>query len=89
MPLPTAPTLRPNNPETRLADHQTNKVLLIRGLVGVLLGLIVLLSPAFITAPDVQGLVATASLAGWAVLVLGCALIGLHVWRRMNAQVKP
>ena len=89
MPLPNAPTRRPNNPNTRLADKKANNDLLIKGVLCVLIGLGVLVSPYYITSPGMQGIVAKASLVGWFALVLGCAFLGLYAKRRMTAQGKP
>ena len=88
MPLPNAPTRRPNNPNTRLADKKANSDLLLKGVLCVLIGLGVLVSPYFITSPGMQGIVAQASLVGWFALVLGCAFLGLYIKRRMSAQRK-
>ena len=88
MPLPNAPTHRPNNPNTRLADKKANSDLLLKGVLCVLIGLGVLVSPYFITSPGMQGIVAQASLVGWFALVLGCAFLGLYIKRRMSAQRK-
>lgn len=88
MPLPNAPTQRPNNPNTRLADKKANSDLLLKGVLCVLIGLGVLVSPYFITSPGMQGIVAKASLVGWFALVLGCAFLGLYAKRRMSAQGK-
>ena len=89
MPLPTAPTRRPNNPNTRQADKKANGDLLLKGILCVLIGLGVLVSPHFITSPGMQGIVANASLVGWFALVLGVAFIGLYVRRHLTAPVKP
>jgi hypothetical protein len=88
MPLPEAPTRRPNNPGTRLASSKANSDLLIKGILCAFIGLGVLLAPYFVTSPGMQGIVAKSSLVGWFALVLGCAFIGVHVWRRAMAQVK-
>jgi len=88
MPLPNAPTHRPNNPNTRLADKKANSDLLLKGVLCALIGLGVLVSPYFITSPGMQGIVAKASLVGWFALVLGCAFLGLYSKRRMSAQGK-
>lgn len=88
MPLPNAPTQRPNNPQTRRADQKTNTLLLILGLLCAFLGLSALLLPALVSVPEMQDVLVTTSLAGWVALGLGGALIALHVWRRMTAQVK-
>ena len=89
MPLPNAPTRRPNNPATRQADSKANKELLFKAILLGLIGLGVLLSPYFITSPGMQGIVANASLVGWFALVLGCAFMGLYVKRRLSASGKP
>ena len=89
MPLPTAPTRRPNNPVTRQSDKKANYDLLTKGILCVLIGLGVLLSPHYITSPGMQGIVANASAVGWFALVLGLAFIGLHVRRRIAAPGKP
>jgi hypothetical protein len=89
MPLPNAPTRRPNNPTTRQADRKANSDLLIKGILCVLIGLGVLVSPHFITSTGMQGIVAKASLVGWFALVLGCAFLGLYLKRRMTAASKP
>ena len=88
MPLPNAPTRRPNNANTRLADKKANNDLLIKGILCILIGLGVLVSPYYVTSPGMQGIVAKASLVGWFALVLGVAFTGLHVRRRMTAQDK-
>ena len=88
MPLPNAPTRRPNNPNTRLADKKANSDLLLKGVLCILIGLGVLVSPYFITSPGMQGIVAQASLVGWFALVLGVAFTGLYVKRRVSAQDK-
>ena len=88
MPLPNAPTQRPNNSTTRLADKKANGDLLLKGVLCALIGLGVLVSPYFITSPGMQGIVAKASLVGWFALVLGVGFIGLYVRRRMTAQIK-
>ena len=89
MPLPNAPTRRPNNPATRQSDGKANNDLLIKGILCVLIGLGVVLSPYFVTSPGMQGIVANASLVGWFALVLGVAFIGLYIRRRLAAPVKP
>lgn len=89
MPLPDAPTRRPNNAGNRQADSKANSDLLIKGILCAFIGLGVLLSPYFISSPGMQGIVAKSALVGWFALVLGCAFIGVHVWRRVAAQAKP
>ena len=89
MPLPNAPTRRPNNPNTRLADKKANNDLLIKGILCIFIGLGVLVSPYHINSPGMQDIVAKASLVGWFSLVLGVAFTGLHVRRRLSASSKP
>ena len=84
MPLPNAPTRRPNNPTNRQSDKKTNNDLLTKGVLCSLIGLGVLLSPYFVTSPGMQGIVANASLVGWFALVLGLAFIGLYAKRRLS-----
>lgn len=80
MPLPNAPTQKPNN---NLARQKANNELAIKGVLCTLIGLGVLVSPYFITSPGMQGIVAKSSLVGWFALVLGLAFVGLYVRRRM------
>jgi hypothetical protein len=58
------------------------KDLLFKGVMLALIGLVVLISPAFIKAPGFQQAVAGSSLVGWFALVLGIAFIGQWAWRR-------
>ncbi|MFZ2388986.1 MAG: hypothetical protein WB542_14505 [Polaromonas sp.] len=88
MPLPNAPTRRPNNPASRQADKKASNELLFKAILLGLIGLGVLLSPYFITSPGMQGIVANASVVGWFALVLGCAFLGLYIRRRMAASAK-
>ncbi len=80
MPLPTAPTQKPNNNNAR---NKTNNELLIKGILCVLIGLGVLVTPHFISSPGMQGIVAKSALVGWFALVLGLAFLGLYGRRRM------
>ena len=88
MPLPIPPTRRPSTPASRQADNKANNELLFKGILCALIGLAVLTSPYFITSPGMQGIVAKSSLLGWFALVLGCAFIGVYIWRRMAAPTK-
>ncbi len=89
MPLPNAPTRRPNNPASRQSDSKANKELLFKAILLALIGLGVLLSPYFITSPGMQGIVAKASVVGWFALVLGGAFLAVYIRRRLTAQSKP
>lgn len=88
MPLPIPPTRRPSTPASRQADNKANNELLFKGILCALIGLGVLTSPYFITSPGMQGIVAKSSLVGWFSLVLGCAFIGVYIWRRLVAPTK-
>jgi len=90
MPLPPAPDQKPVIPARRQAasELKANNELLIKGILCVLIGLGVLVSPYFITSPGMQGIVAQSSLVGWFALVLGCAFVGLYVRKRMTAKAK-
>lgn len=82
MPLPTAPTRRPNNPGKRQAGRKANASLLLMGILCVLVGLGLGVSPRFITSPGLHDVLTLAAGMGWGVLALGCALIGWYAWRR-------
>ena len=83
MPLPSAPTQKPGTAASRT---KANNELAIKGILCVLIGLGVLLSPYFITSPGMQGIVARSSLVGWFALVLGIAFVGLYARRRIAAS---
>lgn len=85
MPLPSAPTQQPNNTNVR---RKANNELLLKGILCLLIGLGVLVSPYFITSPGMQGIVAKSSLVGWFALVLGIAFIGLYGKRRMGGTAR-
>jgi hypothetical protein len=89
MPLPEAPTRRPNNPASRQADNKANNDVLIKGILCILIGLGVVVSPYFITSPGMQGIVANTAVVGWFALVLGCGFIGVYIKRRLAASKKP
>lgn len=81
MPLPPPPIRRHSN--------KANNELLVKGLLCVLIGLAVLVSPYFISSPGMQGIVAKASLVGWFALVLGLGFIGVYVRRRLAGRTGP
>ena len=61
---------------------KARKDLLIKGLFLIVLGLIVLMSPAFIKAPGFAEAVGGSSVVGWFSLVLGIAFLGQWALRR-------
>lgn len=79
MPLPSAPTRKPHNSAGTRAGNE----LLFKGVLCMLIGLTVLLSPRFITSSGMQSIVANSSWVGWFSLVLGAALTGVYLRRRM------
>ena len=79
MPLPNAPTRKLENSSSTRANNE----LLFKGVLCLLIGLAVLLSPRFITSPGMQGIVANSSWVGWFALVLGVALTGVYLRRRL------
>ena len=91
MPLPAAPAQKPNVPARRAAASalKANNELLVKGLLCLLIGAGVLVSPYFITSPGMQSIVAQSSLVGWFAVVLGAAFVGLYARRRMAVASKP
>ena len=90
MPQPAAPHQKPliTAPPLAASTLKANNELMIKGILCVLIGLAVLVSPYFISSPGMQGIVAKSSLVGWFALVLGCAFLGLYARRRMAAPAK-
>ncbi len=82
MPLPSEPTQKPSN---KLSRHKANNELAIKGILLIMIGLGILVSPYFITSPGMQNIVARSTLVGWFALVLGIAFIGLFFKRRRAA----
>ncbi|MEH3086868.1 MAG: hypothetical protein PGN26_10115 [Xylophilus ampelinus] len=64
------------------------KHLLERGIACIVIGLAVLLSPSFITAPQLRATIAGASVVGWFGVVLGVALVAVALKRRAGGR-KP
>ena len=90
MPLPRPPTQPPtqktiNKPGTHAATKANNE-LAIKGILCILIGLGVVVSPYFITSPGMQGIVAKSAAVGWFALVLGVAFVGLYARRRMAGR---
>ena len=79
LPLPQAPTQQPS----KKLNTQANNELAIKGILCILIGLGVVISPYFITSPGMQGIVAKSAAVGWFALVLGFAFVGLYARRRM------
>ena len=69
-----------------LKANKANNELLQKGVLCVLIGVAVLISPAFLTSPGMRSIVAASALVGWFALVLGCAFLGLYIRRRIVAR---
>ena len=89
MPLPTAPKNRPSHNQNHNKGTKANNELLFKGVLCMLIGLGVLLSPYFITSPGMQGIVAQSALVGWFALVLGVAFAALYVRRCVASKAAP
>lgn len=81
MPLPSAPTRRPNNPGSRQADRKADAGLLVKGILCLFIGLGLGRSPRFVTSPGLHDSLTLVAMVGWGVLALGFALIGWYAWR--------
>jgi hypothetical protein len=80
MPLPQAPTQKP----TTKINTKANNELAIKGILCILIGLGVVVSPYFISSPGMQGIVAQSAVVGWFALALGLAFVGLWARRRIG-----
>ena len=57
----------------------------IKGILCIMIGLGVVVSPYFITSTGMQSIVAQSALVGWFALALGLAFLGLYARRHLNA----
>ena len=83
MPLPRPPTQAPTQQPNKKINTKANNELAIKGILCILIGLGVVLSPYFVTSPGMQSIVAKSAAVGWFALVLGLAFVGLYARRRM------
>ena len=88
MPLPPAPIQAPAQKPNSRVNTKANNELAIKGILCMLIGLGVVVSPYFITSPGMQGIVAKSAAVGWFALVLGLAFVGLYARRRINSAAK-
>ena len=79
MPLPQAPTQK----SVSKINTKANNELAIKGILCIMIGLGVVVSPYFITSPGMQSIVAQSAVVGWFALALGLAFVGLYASRRM------
>ena len=82
MPLPQAPAQKPVNK----ANTKVNNELAIKGILCIMIGLGVVVSPYFIKSPGMQSTVAQSAAVGWFALALGLALLGVYARRRMAGK---
>ena len=80
MPLTQAPAQKPVN----RANTKANNELAIKGILCLMIGLGVVVSPYFIKTPDMQSIVAQSAVVGWFALALGLALLGVYARRRIT-----
>jgi len=86
MPLPLAPTQKPSLKVDRKVNSKANNELAMKGILCIMIGLAVVLSPYFISSPGMQGIVAKSATVGWFALVLGLAFVGVYARRRMAGK---
>ena len=82
MPLPQAPAQKPVNK----ANTKANTELAIKGILCIMIGLGVVVSPYFIKTPDMQSIVAQSAVVGWFALALGLALLGVYARRLITGK---
>ena len=80
MPLPQAPTQKPISK----LNAKANNELAIKGILCIMIGLGVVVSPYFIKSPGMQGIVAQSAVVGWFALALGLAFVGVYARRRFK-----
>lgn len=67
-------------------DNDKKDQMLMRGLIVVMIGAAVLLGPYILRSQDLRDLLRGAYLVGWFALVLGLAMIGVDLMRRMKQR---
>jgi hypothetical protein len=83
MPLLKTPTPQPHKKLNKVSIKANNE-LAIKGILCILIGLGVVLSPYFITSSGMQDIVAKSAAVGWFALLLGLAFVGLYARRRFG-----
>ena len=58
----------------------------MKGILCILIGLGVVVSPYFIKSPGMQSIVAQSAVVGWFALALGLALLGVYARRRITGK---
>ncbi len=84
MPLPSAPAPTPAQKPVNKVSVKANNELAIKGILCILIGLGVVVSPYFIKSPGMQSIVAQSAVVGWFAVALGLAFVSLYAKRRFN-----
>lgn len=63
-------------------SHPLNNDMLVRGVILVLIGLVLIIAPHFMSASDTRALFIHARIPAWFSLVLGAAFVGQYVLRQ-------
>ena len=71
------------------AQRKSDQDLLIKGLILVMIGLVIVVSPHVVQTDIVQGLFARAPAVGWFSLVLGAAFVLRFAIRRRQMPPRP
>ena len=58
----------------------------MKGILCIMIGLGVVVSPYFIKSPGMQSIVAQSAVVGWFALALGLALLGVYARRRITGK---
>jgi uncharacterized membrane protein HdeD (DUF308 family) len=79
--MKSAPT-----PRSTDAARKAHNELLQKGILIALIGLAVLIAPAFMAASPVREVIASSAVVGWFALVLGAAFVVLYLRRRASGD---
>lgn len=66
------------------SPHPLNNDMLVRGVILVLIGLVLIIAPHFMSASDTRELFVHARIPAWFALVLGAAFMGQYALRRLK-----
>ena len=66
--------------------HPLNNDMLVRGVILVLIGLVLIIAPHFMSASDTRELFIHARIPAWFALVLGAAFMGQYALRRRKSN---
>ncbi|HEY4664077.1 MAG TPA: hypothetical protein VIG85_03750 [Comamonas sp.] len=68
------------------SPHPLNNDMLVRGVILVLIGLVLIIAPHFMSASETRELFQHARIPAWFSLVLGLAFMGQYALRRHKEQ---